>query len=235
MTDEVKAAVFGNVGTMITFRVGAVDGEAFEKEFAPYFTMDDIVNLSAYQVYLRLMIDGVGSKPFSAHTLPPVAKPAHSFAQAVIEHSRHTYARPLKEVEKEVAEFYLIGAKPTEERRVEPQRYEQPREKPIPVAHVSKANSYQKTIHDDRGKRQEPRRDHPKVQAEEVANKISDGKPNVSLKDALARAMTEKKIDEKRYEKPAKEEKADEDTFTTSTKKKNEIPEDILRNLIGKV
>ena len=235
MTDEVKAAVFGNVGTMITFRVGATDGEAFEKEFAPYFTMDDIVNLSAYQVYLRLMIDGVGSKPFSAHTLPPIATPVHSFAQAVINHSRTTYARPLKEIEKEVAEFYLIGAKQVEERKPEQQRHEQPREKPIPVAHVSKANTSNKTFYDDRGKKQEPRKDHPKVQAEEVANKIMEGKPTVSLKDALARAMTEKKIDEKRYTKPEKVEKDEDDAFATSTKKKSEIPEDILRNLIGKV
>lgn len=106
MEDEVKAAVFGNVGTMIAFRVGATDAEAFEKEFAPYFTMDDIVNLSAYQVYLRLMIDGVGSKPFSAHTLDPIQRPPHSYAEAVIAHSRTTYGKPVFAVTEEVTEFY---------------------------------------------------------------------------------------------------------------------------------
>ncbi|MCX6756572.1 MAG: type IV secretion system DNA-binding domain-containing protein, partial [Candidatus Nomurabacteria bacterium] len=106
MTDEVKAAVFGNVGTMIAFRVGAADAEIFEKEFAPYFILDDIVNLSAFQIYLRLMIDGVGSKPFSAHTLPPITQPANSFAQAVIASSRLRYSKPVAKVEEEVAEFY---------------------------------------------------------------------------------------------------------------------------------
>lgn len=106
MEDEVKSAVFGNVGTMIAFRVGATDAEVFEKEFAPVFTMDDIVNLSAYQIYLRLMIDGVGSQPFSARTLDPIQKPAYSYLQAVIAHTRATYAKPRFVVEEEIATFY---------------------------------------------------------------------------------------------------------------------------------
>ncbi len=106
MEDEVKAAVFGNVGTMIVFRVGATDAEIFEKEFAPTFIMDDIVNLSAHQIYLRLMIDGVGSAPFSARTLDPVPQPASSYAQAVIAHTRATYGRPRFEVENEIIAFY---------------------------------------------------------------------------------------------------------------------------------
>jgi hypothetical protein len=69
--EEVRSSVFGNVGTMIVFRVGSFDAEIFEKEFAPLFMAEDIVNLGFAQVYLRLMIDGIGSKPFSATTLPP--------------------------------------------------------------------------------------------------------------------------------------------------------------------
>src|SRR6185436_394771 len=70
MSDEVRAAVFGNVGTMVTFRVGAYDAEVLEKEFAPQFTIEDLVNLGRFQVYMKLMIDGVSSAPFSAGTLP---------------------------------------------------------------------------------------------------------------------------------------------------------------------
>ena len=106
MTDEVKSAVFGNVGTMITFRIGATDAEVFEKEFAPKFVLDDFVNLSAYQIYLRLMIDGQGSIPFSAQTLGPIQPPTHSSASAVIAYSRSVYALPRTEVEKEIVEFY---------------------------------------------------------------------------------------------------------------------------------
>lgn len=111
MEDEVKAAVFGNVGTMIVFRVGASDAEIFEKEFAPTFIMDDIVNLSAHQIYLRLMIDGVGSIPFSAHTLDPIRQPATSHADAIIAHTRATYGRPKFAVEEEVIAFYTPAKK----------------------------------------------------------------------------------------------------------------------------
>jgi hypothetical protein len=102
MTDEVRAAIFGNVGTMITYRVGATDAEIFEKEFAPVFTADDIVNLSAYQFYLRLMIDGVGSKPFSARALLPIEKPAVSYSKDMIEHSRKAYGKEMYKVEEEI-------------------------------------------------------------------------------------------------------------------------------------
>jgi hypothetical protein len=115
MEDEVKAAVFGNVGTMVVFRVGATDAEIFEKEFAPTFTMDDIVNLSAYQIYLRLMIDGVGSQPFSAKSLDPIQQPATSYVQAIINHTRTTYGRPKFDVEDEIVAFYAPVQK--EERR----------------------------------------------------------------------------------------------------------------------
>lgn len=111
MTDEVRSAVFGNVGTMITFRVGATDAEVFEKEFAPYFVLDDFVNLSAHQIYLRLMIDSQGSKPFSATTLPPIQKPAHSYEQPVIAFSRATYGKPKFLVEEEILEFYKPAPK----------------------------------------------------------------------------------------------------------------------------
>ncbi|HLD34263.1 MAG TPA: type IV secretion system DNA-binding domain-containing protein, partial [Patescibacteria group bacterium] len=53
MEEEVRAAVFGNVGTMIMFRVGAYDAEVLEKEFAPQFTAEDLVNLGSYQIYLK--------------------------------------------------------------------------------------------------------------------------------------------------------------------------------------
>jgi hypothetical protein len=106
MTDEVKAAVFGNVGSMVVFRVGATDAEIFEKEFAPYFVLDDIVNLGFTQIYLRLMIDGVGSRPFSAKTLGPIKKPNESFAEEIIQGTRVKYSKKVLDAEEEIKEWY---------------------------------------------------------------------------------------------------------------------------------
>jgi hypothetical protein len=153
MEDEVKAAVFGNVGTMVVFRVGATDAEIFEKEFAPVFTMDDIVNLSAHQIYLRLMIDGVGSQPFSARTLDPVAYPSTSYAQSIIAHSRSTYGRPRFEVEEEIVAFYTPVQK--EEKKPAKQAFAQ--EDDV-ASYTQPKRTYdspqrppQKQVYDDRG------------------------------------------------------------------------------------
>lgn len=107
MSEEVRAAVFGNVGTMIMFRVGAFDAETLEKEFAPAFEAEDMVNLGIYQIYLKLMIDGVASHPFSATTLPPIVLPQKSSREAVIDHSRKTFAHPRPEVEEAIRVWYL--------------------------------------------------------------------------------------------------------------------------------
>jgi hypothetical protein len=109
MGDEVRAAVFGNVGTMITFRVGSYDAEVLEKEFAPTFTAEDIVNLGAYQIYLRLMIDGIGSTPFSAGSMPPLEKPEKDSTDAIRESSRAQFSKPRAEVEVEIRKKMNIG------------------------------------------------------------------------------------------------------------------------------
>jgi ABC-type oligopeptide transport system ATPase subunit len=90
--EEVRAAVFGNVGTTIAFRVGPFDSEVLEKVFNPVFTAQDLVGLGFAQIYLSLMIDGVGSKPFSAQTLPPINEPEVSYAMDAIDQSRTKYS-----------------------------------------------------------------------------------------------------------------------------------------------
>ncbi|PIT90955.1 hypothetical protein COU17_03315 [Candidatus Kaiserbacteria bacterium CG10_big_fil_rev_8_21_14_0_10_49_17] len=104
MEEEVRNAVFGNVGTTIAFRVGPFDAEVLETVFQPRFMAQDIVNLGKTQIYLTLMIDGIGSQPFSAVTLPPIEEPEISFRDRIIEHSRSKYGRPRPEVEKEISE-----------------------------------------------------------------------------------------------------------------------------------
>lgn len=103
MEEEVAAAVFGNVGTMITFRVGAYDAEVLEKEFAPTFIAEDLVNLGQRQVYLKLMIDGVSSHPFSAVTMPPIEAPEVSCRDRAVAFSRAQFSRPRVEVEQDIS------------------------------------------------------------------------------------------------------------------------------------
>ena len=68
---KIRDAVFGNVGTIVAFRVSQNDARFLEKEFAPIFSTSDFVNLANYEIYLKLMIDGSPSKAFSATTLLP--------------------------------------------------------------------------------------------------------------------------------------------------------------------
>ncbi len=106
-SSSVRDAIFGNIGTMIVFRVGADDAEFLEKEFEPEFTPEDIVNLPNYKIYIKLMIDGVTSRPFSARTLPPMVKIGENpEAEAeVIRKSRELYCRPRDTVEKEINDW----------------------------------------------------------------------------------------------------------------------------------
>ncbi|MDQ5901667.1 MAG: hypothetical protein QG580_382 [Patescibacteria group bacterium] len=106
MEDEVRDAVFGNVGTTISFRVGPLDAELLEKVFVPTFTQEDIVNLGRFQMYLTLMIDGVGSKPFSAVSLSPLPKNPISFRDEVIDYSRNNFANKREVIEQYINEWY---------------------------------------------------------------------------------------------------------------------------------
>jgi CxxC-x17-CxxC domain-containing protein len=106
VSTKVRDAIFGNVGTIIVFRVGAADAEFLESEFEPEFGIQDIVNLPNYHIYLKLMVDGVTSRPFSATTLPPFkVESLINTEREIIESSRKRYARPRWEVEKEINEW----------------------------------------------------------------------------------------------------------------------------------
>ena len=111
MVDEVRDAILGNVGSMVTFRIGPSDAEIFEKEFAPTFVAQDLTNLGFAQIYLRLMINGMTSKPFSANTLGPWPKPEFVHLDTIINASRKNYARPKEEVETEINSWHSESVK----------------------------------------------------------------------------------------------------------------------------
>lgn len=101
LDEKVLAAVIGNVGTMVTFRVGSSDAEILAKEFIPTFVEEDLVNLPKYQIYLKLMIDGVASRPFSAETLGAIGFPTNS-SEKVIRVSRERYATAREKIEDKI-------------------------------------------------------------------------------------------------------------------------------------
>jgi CxxC-x17-CxxC domain-containing protein len=100
--EVVQPAVFGNVGTMVVFRIGAADAEFLEKEFAPYIVPEDLINLPKYEYYTKLMIDGVSSEPFSARGLPPIFRGSMGNEEKVIKVSRERYAKPRDIVEDKI-------------------------------------------------------------------------------------------------------------------------------------
>ena len=110
LDEIVRAAVFGNVGTIMCFRVGAADAEFLETEFAPYFLPEDLVNLTKFDNYMKLMIDGVASNPFSSSTLPPLDKEVWTGnKQKVINVSRERYAKPRDVVEEKINRWSGVG------------------------------------------------------------------------------------------------------------------------------
>jgi CxxC-x17-CxxC domain-containing protein len=133
MEEVVRDAVFGNVGTMVSFRVGAFDAEFLEKEFAPVFTETDLVNLAKYTAYIKLMINGITSKPFSMQTIPP-AHQKFGRAEIVRKVSRERYGRKREVVEDKIARWSGVAFKGAaeEEGRIGAQAEERERRPALP-------------------------------------------------------------------------------------------------------
>ncbi len=97
-------AIFGNIGTLVSFQAGAKDAELLAEQLGPELTPAEMLRPPRYQAYVRLLIGGMPSRPFSMQTLPPPPPEAKSAREAVIRRaSRHRYAKPIGEVEAEIA------------------------------------------------------------------------------------------------------------------------------------
>ncbi len=104
--EVVADAIFGNVGTMISFRVGAEDADRLVKQYEPAFDANDLINLPNRQIYVKMAIDGVTSQAFSAHTLPPMGIVSDN-TKAIIAQSRQKYARERGVVEEAINQATL--------------------------------------------------------------------------------------------------------------------------------
>ncbi len=104
LSDDVRNAIFGNVGTLIAFRVGGEDAAGLIKEFAPVFDENDLVNLNIYNIYVKLSIDGLTVPAFSAKTLPPPAD-KNDNTEKIIAISRERYTKPTSFIEQKIKEL----------------------------------------------------------------------------------------------------------------------------------
>ncbi|MBI2454245.1 MAG: hypothetical protein HYV54_01585 [Parcubacteria group bacterium] len=108
LTDKIKGAVFGNVGTMIMFRVGVEDAEFLKPQLAPIFGPRDLINLDNYHCYAKLMVKGQTSRPFNMRTYPPVQGNSET-AKVVKNLSRMAYGQERELVEQEILARAKLG------------------------------------------------------------------------------------------------------------------------------
>ncbi len=102
LKEEVREAVFGNVGSLVAFRVGTTDAEFLTKQFSPVFQIEDLQFLPNYNTAVRMMIGGVPVQPFSMATLPPLGNPNQQLSDALKQLSAAKYGRPRGVVEKDI-------------------------------------------------------------------------------------------------------------------------------------
>ena len=147
MTDQVRDAVFGNVGTTISFRVSPEDAPVLIKQFEPTFEEGDIIQLNNRHFVISMIINGEKVPAFSATTLSIPDTPKDNF-DAIVAHSREYYARPRLEVEREIRETIEQSEKYKRElsnsgRQEEPKLVINTSEKPVfkPVATEQKPNT----------------------------------------------------------------------------------------------
>jgi hypothetical protein len=259
MSEEVRAAVFGNVGTMIMFRVGALDAELLEKEFFPTFTKEDLVNLGFVQIYLKLMIDGVTSPPFSATTLPPIEKPVISFKEDIIQYSREAYTNLRSDVEDAIKKWHepLVALDEKKRDDHKPKTLPQPKNPIVPSSNKreSREMDLRKVISQSYqiNKPVEEKKERPVSIAEKVKPKKEKGptQQNLSaLRDALASVLKETQAAapqpvqaqvqpakipspiQPEIKKESVQQMQSEKPQTPQPQKPKEVPEDVLRRIL---
>jgi hypothetical protein len=104
LTEEIRDAVFGNIGTIVSFRIGQNDVEALSRYFQPVFDGQDLVRVPNYNAVVRTLVNGVPTQPFSMVTLPPFGQPNQQLGDALKQLSAAKHGRPRGVVEKEIFE-----------------------------------------------------------------------------------------------------------------------------------
>ncbi|HAR99791.1 MAG: hypothetical protein US57_C0012G0013 [Candidatus Moranbacteria bacterium GW2011_GWC2_37_73] len=192
--EKVRDAIFGNAGTIISFRVGAMDAEFLEKEFMPVFVQNDIVNLPKYNIYLKLMIDGIAGDAFSAQVLPPVyIEDTAENEEKIIANSRERYASSKEEVEDKIsrwagvmpaAGFQTVNKPPTGQIIQNPNnvQYKAPQPQTAQSAHQNFAPRIEQTVQ------------KPQIQQPVAAEQKNEPQASVSIPEPLGASQPQKVI-----------------------------------------
>ena len=104
LTEEIRDAVFGNIGTIVAFRIGQNDVDSLSRYFQPLFDGDDLLRVPNANTIVRTLINGVPTQPFSMATLAPLGNPNAELASALKQLSAAKYGKPRATVEKEIFE-----------------------------------------------------------------------------------------------------------------------------------
>ncbi|MDB5184243.1 MAG: hypothetical protein JWN38_51 [Candidatus Saccharibacteria bacterium] len=112
LTQEIRDAVFGNMGTVVAFRIGQNDVESLGKYFQPTFESDDLLRVPNYNAIVRTLVGGVPTLPFSMASLPPLGSPNSQLGDALKQLSAAKYGRPKAAIEKEIFERFTIADEP---------------------------------------------------------------------------------------------------------------------------
>jgi len=107
LEDGIRDAVFGNVGSIASFRVGTEDAEFLEKQFSPVFSAHDLINIDNYNAYARLLINGRPTKPFNFSTIPPAITSSENI-ETLKKLSYERYGRPRDEIEADIKARYRM-------------------------------------------------------------------------------------------------------------------------------
>lgn len=133
LTDNIREAIIGNIGTVISGRIGITDAEILQKKFAPTFDAEDLTKLPNFQTIASVMINGVPSSAFSMSLIPPMGKSSPQLRDALKKLSAAKYGRPRAQVEKEI--FARLGAGDAAKKlKIEAmQKAQQDRMNPVPL------------------------------------------------------------------------------------------------------
>lgn len=106
----IRDAVFGNVGTILAFKIGVEDAEVLAKEFAPVFNAYDVLNVEQYSAYVKLLVQNQTVRPFSMRGNPLEKGHGKEIVDAIVELSRLKYGRPREEIEQEILDRAKVGS-----------------------------------------------------------------------------------------------------------------------------